>query len=275
MQTVIIKAKNIDQLISFNEQIRTIDTNSKSSLNNLISKESFLKKREELFKLELNKIKKDINTFSVQAGFKSNSFNDAYTYELEVPKYNYKQLVNYGISIQKYKDEYISYSLISQEKLDEVLKLNFVYAINLKTLFEKDLEKDLDKMISLGLLALTFIVILIALITKEKVIYALSFLILPSAFIFTYLSFIPINILHIFMFFIILAISIDYAIYSTKDNSISTKKAIIFSALSSFAGFGVLVFSSTPSLYSIGSVATLGIIAILILIFFEKVKNES
>jgi len=275
MQTVIIKAKNINQLIYHNEQIKNIDLNSKSSLNNLISKESFLKKKQELSKLQLDKIKKDIDIFSKQIGFKSNSFNKAYKYDLQMPKYSYKQLIDYGISIQKYKDEYISYSLISKNKIDEVLKLNFVYAINLKTLFEKDLQKDLNKMIKLGILSLVFIVLIIIFITKNKMIDALNFLLLPSAFIFIYLSFIDINILHIFMFFIILAISIDYAIYSSKDNSIATKKAIMFSALSSFAGFGVLVFSSTPSLYSIGSVASLGVFTILILILLKKVQNES
>ncbi len=106
-------------------------------------------------------------------------------------------------------------------------------------------------------------------------ILALNFLIFPSALIFLYLSFIPVNILHIFMFFIILSISIDYAIYSSKDNSKQTNKAIIFSAISSFAGFGVLIFSDINSLFSIGSVATLGIFAILILIFFQKVENAS
>jgi len=275
MQIVIIKAKNINQLIYYNEQIKNIDLNSKSPLNNLISKESFLKKKQEFSKLQLNKIKKDIDIFSKQIGFKSNSFNKAYKYDLQIPKYSYKQLIAYGISIQKYKDEYISYSLISKDKIAEVLKLNFVYAINLKTLFEKDLQKDLNKMVKLGILSLAFIVLIIIFITKKKMIDALNFLLLPSAFIFIYLSFIDINILHIFMFFIILAISIDYAIYSSKDNSIATKKAIIFSALSSFAGFGVLVFSSTPSLYSIGSVASLGIFTILILILLKKVQNES
>ncbi len=106
-------------------------------------------------------------------------------------------------------------------------------------------------------------------------IQALNFLLFPSALIFMYLSFVAVNILHIFMFFIILSISIDYAIYSSKDNSKQTKKAIIFSAISSFAGFGVLIFSDINSLFSIGSVATLGIFAILILIIFQKVDNAS
>jgi predicted RND superfamily exporter protein len=194
---------------------------------------------------------------------------------MPVPQYSYKRLKEFNLSIQKFKDEYVSVVYLSPDKIEEIENFDFVYSVNIKHLFEKSLEEDLDKMINLGLLSLFFIVIIIMLTSKGNILYSMSFLLLPSAFIFLYLSFIEINILHIFMFFIILAISIDYSIYSRSCNTSATKKAIIFSVLSSFAGFGVLVFSSITSLYSIGSVASLGIMAILILILFEEVQYES
>ena len=77
------------------------------------------------------------------------------------------------------------------------------------------------------------------------------------------------------MMFIILAISIDYAIYSSKSLDLNTKKAILYSLLSTFAGFGVLVFSNINSLFSIGAIATIGIISIaFLLIFLRRSPNE-
>lgn len=275
LTTIVIKAKTIDELIMYNEQIKLLDKNSTSSLDQLISKTNFFKKNEEFSKLQFSKIQANIDNNTVKVGFKKETFKNIYTHKTKPPVYTYKKLKDFAIAIKKYKDGYLSFVLISKDKTQEVLKENFAYSINLKNLFEKSLKKDFNKMLSLGILSLVFIIFILLLITKRKIFQALTFLTLPSAFIFLYLSIIPINILHIFMLFIILAISIDYAIYSSKDNSLQTKESIIFSALSSFTGFGVLVFSNTASLFSIGSVATLGILAILILILFQKVNNET
>ena len=274
-QTVLIKASSINELIFYNEQIKKIDNNSTSSLDKLISKEKFKEIFHHLNNTKLNKIKENLNKYIINSSFKKDSFKDAYNYKVQVPKYSYQNLLEYGIAIKKYKNEYISYINISEDKYKEVLEKEFIYSVSLKNLFEKDLENDLEKIIILGSSSLLFIIIILTFITKKKIIPALNFLLFPSALIFIYLCFVAVNILHIFMFFIILAISIDYAIYSSKDNSKETKKAIIFSVISSFAGFGVLIFSNINSLFSIGSVATLGILAILILILFQKVSNAS
>jgi len=72
------------------------------------------------------------------------------------------------------------------------------------------------------------------------------------------------------MIFVILSISIDYAIYTVKSNDSQTKKAITFSLMSTFAGFGVLIFSQINALFSMGIIATLGIAAIFLLLIFLK-----
>ena len=78
------------------------------------------------------------------------------------------------------------------------------------------------------------------------------------------------------MIFVILAIGIDYAIYLSKTNDVLTQKAITYSLISTFAGFGVLIFSQINALHSMGVIATIGIVSILILMVFVKgIKNES
>lgn len=275
IQTVLVKASNINELLLYNEKIKSIDTSSSSTLDKLISKERFKEIYTQLSKSNLKKIKKDLDKYILDTSFKKDAFKNSYIYEVTEPKYSYEKLQNYNIEIKKYKDGYISYILVSKDKYEEVLKEEFIYSLSLKTLFEKNLENDLEKILILGSSSLLLIIIILIFITKNKIIQALNFLLFPSALIFLYLSFVAVNILHIFMFFIILAISIDYAIYSSKDNSKQTKKAIIFSAISSFAGFGVLIFSNINSLFSIGSVATIGILAILILILFQKANDVS
>ncbi len=72
------------------------------------------------------------------------------------------------------------------------------------------------------------------------------------------------------MLFVILAIGIDYAIYLSKKSDVLTKRAIAYSLVSTFAGFGVLIFSQINALFSMGIIATIGIVSIFILLVFVK-----
>jgi predicted exporter len=73
------------------------------------------------------------------------------------------------------------------------------------------------------------------------------------------------------MLFIILSISIDYGIYMGSSNiNQNSYEAILYSLLSTFAGFGVLIFSKVNALFSIGITATIGIFAIAILLIILK-----
>jgi predicted exporter len=77
--------------------------------------------------------------------------------------------------------------------------------------------------------------------------------------------------MHFFALIILIAIGIDYGIYmSNTQNKFNTILAIRYSLLSTFAGFGVLIFSSIVALNSIGLVISLGIISIFILIKVMK-----
>ena len=139
----------------------------------------------------------------------------------------------------------------------------------------QDIKNALERIILLGITSLTFIISVLLFVARKRFFVSMNYILFPAALIFIYFSYASVNVLHLFILFVILAICIDYGIYLSGNDTKDTRKAIVFSAFSSFAGFGVLIFSATNSLFSIGMVSTLGIIAILILIFFEKVKNVS
>ena len=69
------------------------------------------------------------------------------------------------------------------DKIDEIDSFDFVYSVNIKHLFEKSLQDDLDKMINLGLLSLFFISVVIMLTSKGNILYSLV-----SSFILTFKS---------------------------------------------------------------------------------------
>lgn len=118
-----------------------------------------------------------------------------------------------------------------------------------------------------AVVAIMIVVVLI--ITRSLV--SLSFVIFPLAVIFGFLLNGKVNIMHLFSLLIVVVSSIDYGIYVNKEGENSrTLHAIIFSALTTIAGFGFLAFSKILALHSFGIVIILGISAILFLLLIQK-----
>jgi len=156
------------------------------------------------------------------------------------------------------------------------MQYHFTQSLSVKERFEVALSESMVQLAYLGLLALCMIVLLIYFISKKSFAYALLFLLFPLAMIGLYACFNALNILHLFMMFIILAIGIDYAIYLSRKNDALSKEAISYSLISTFAGFGVLVFSQISALFSLGVVASIGLLSVFILLLFVKGRqNES
>ncbi len=269
---LLIKTDSIEDLISKYEKIKTIGINS--SLDLLISNKEFETINTLLKNKEFLDIKKSLEKEAQLLGFKEDYFKDAYKIK-ELPNYNFQTLKNLGINYFEYDNKKYVILNIKEKKYLEIKNLEFIKPLSLKYLFSDALNSVKNQIFTFGLIALCFIILMLLIITRQNFLFALSFLLFPLALILCASFFISFNILHIFMMFIILAISIDYAIYSSKSLDLNTKKAILFSLLSTFAGFGVLIFSSINSLYSIGIVATIGILAISFLLIFTKRSNKN
>ena len=213
------------------------------------------------------------NTLKIEAkkiGFKDGYFDNSYTVNKKFVSYTLEDLKENGIEVLKINDTYITYGRVDKVSYPVVLKYSFAESLSLKERFEASMKSSMSTLAKLGMIALLIIVLLLYMITKEAIEYALLFLLFPIAMVGIYAYFTAINILHIFMLFVILAIGIDYAIYLSKKNDALTKEAISYSLISTFAGFGVLVFSEINALFSMGIVATIGIVSILILLVFIK-----
>jgi len=112
------------------------------------------------------------------------------------------------------------------------------------------------------------IVFIISFIVKEKAILALNFILFPIAVVLFYLSFIQVNLMHLFSIIIIIVAGIDYGIYMSQESSKETNEAILYSLFTTFSGFGILILSSVGAIHSIGEVITIGILSILFLVLF-------
>lgn len=271
---LLIESTSTNDLIKKYQRVKQTLPSLNSSLDLIITKEQYEKTKELLNSEKFNELKKELELQASNLGFKKAYFKEAYSLK-ELPNYSFEKLKELKINYFEYKEKNYVFLALDVKDYEKIKTLEFVKPLSMKFLFEDSLNEVKENILILGTIALILIILMLIFITKKKFLFALSFLLFPLALILLYSNFVAFNILHLFMMFIILAISIDYAIYSSKSLDINTKKAILFSLLSTFAGFGVLIFSKINSLYSIGIVATIGVLAIaFLLIFLKRSSNE-
>ena len=214
----------------------------------------------------LNKI---INDEASKIGYKDNYFKDAYTFTKNLPSCDIPDLEifkTYNLSISERNKNYYTIALVADIKGTQ--KFNFVINLDVKQMFEKAANEMYSSMVFYSLLVLSLIIILLIFSVKKRLLYALNYILFPSSAVLAILvSYTTLNIMHIFSLIILIAIGIDYGIYmSNTDKKYNTILAIKYSLFSTFAAFGVLIFSTITALNSIGLVITLGLSAIFLLI---------
>ena len=269
-----IKAESIDALITNAQIINNAFSELSLPLASLVSRGSYEHNKDVLSTMD--DFRTDLQKEARYRGFKEAFFSKAYRADKKYTPYSMKQINAYGIDIPYINGIYYSYGRIKRSDYDTLSKYDFVESLSIKERFERYMQDSMHTLMKLGLLALLVIFILLAIVTGKSILYAMLFLLFPLSMVSVYAYFYALNILHLFMVFVILAIGIDYAIYLSKTNDVLTQKAITYSLISTFAGFGVLIFSQINALYSMGVIATIGIVSILFLMVFVKgVKNES
>ena len=264
----VIKGDTIDTLVRHSKEIQNKVPTVHVSLSSLMS-QSLYQKNKDIF-MRAKTVKVELNKEAKKLGFKKGYFDDAYIIEKPFIVYTEKQVKNYGLEIMKIDDYYITFGIVDKKHYADVLHYDFIRSLSIKEHFELFMQKSIHSLGLLGLLIVLLIIVVLLVIARSKVVYALVFLLFPIALMSLYGLFFSINILHLFMLFIILAIGIDYAIYMVTNDDTRTKKAISYSLVSTFAGFGVLVFSQINALYSLGVIAIIGIGAILMLLLCMK-----
>ena len=274
MASILITGNSCDDLIENARIIKLFDSKALSPLSMLLSPSEYIKKQEEIKAFNFKKLKEDLNKFDKSSGFKDNYFKDSYDSNQlfkSYPKYTMKMIKDLGFDIVLDDGKYISFAMVDPDKINDILKFDFVRDAQTKVLFENSIKKVHNEFMLFGGLTMLFIISILAIVTKRRFLQAFTYILFPVSLILCYSWFVPLNILHMFMTFVVLAIGIDYGIYMNEAKlSHNTTLAIIFSLVSTFAGFGVLAISEINSLYSIGMTAIIGIVGILFLLLFQK-----
>ena len=214
-----------------------------------------------------------LNKSAKAEGFKEGYFQNAYNFVEHLPKTYAPQIEVFkslGYEVLKKENKFYTIATINRDDIKLLTSITGVSLIEAKELIASTMQSMLKSLLFYLLLAFVSIVVIIAFIAKRRTLLALNFILFPVAMILLYLSFAQINIMHLFSIIIIIVAGIDYGIYVSQENSQETNEAIFYSLLTSFSGFGILIFSNIGAIHSIGEVITVGIVSIFLLVLFLK-----
>ncbi|HIP20550.1 MAG TPA: hypothetical protein EYG70_05450 [Sulfurimonas sp.] len=264
---VIVQGLSKEKLLDTLHFLKKSQKESFSFANFIPTSKECLKRQKTLKEYDFFHLNVMLNTEADRIGFKKSYFKDAYV-SMKVPKcssFNWDAFTTLSLKVIKKEEMY--YTIAMVPNIDKAIKIDNIEPIDVGSIFAKVAKDMLDNIMLYSLLVLLAVFVLLFLSVKERFFYALNYILFPLAFTLSVIStFYELNIMHLFSLIILIAIGIDYGIYMSKSKELqSTTLSIKYSLLSTFAAFGVLLFSSIAALYSIGLVISLGVSSLFIL----------
>jgi len=270
-QNIILSAKTKELLLQKYEKLQKLYPGMLGIGKFVLSQQECKNRLQKLKNYDFESLKEMVVKEGDKVGFK-NVFGNSYA-NIENMQCNMKPIDDMGFKIVKQKNKY--YTLILIDKKYKVVLQDGMQPLDVVKILSKDMDNSADTIIKFIFISMLFILFVLFSISGRDILYPLAFVLFPLSVVLFFISlFGTINIMHLFGLIILMAISIDYGVYMHNSESlVETKMAIKYALLSTLAGFGVLIFSNTVALHSIGFVISVGVGAIFILIYGRKYEN--
>ena len=270
---ILMEGNTLDELIARARRLES-EIPSVNSFASFALTQNEVEEKLEIFEAyDFNGLNKVLNKSARVLGFKEGYFSDAYGFTNDMPR-TYRPSIevfkSIGYEVIERDAKFYSVATIDSDDIGLFRKSKGLSLIDTANLLSGSLTTMFDSLLFYLFISFSSIVLIIFFIVKHKVVLALNFIVFPMAMILFYLSFLQVNIMHLFSMIVIVVAGIDYGIYMSKENSSRTNEAILYSLLTTFSGFGVLVLSGIGAIHSIGEVITIGTVSILVLILFLK-----
>jgi hypothetical protein len=269
----VLEARSVNELVSKSRKLRKAFPEAWLPLSDFLDKESYENRAQELH--QLYGLNEKIERTASQLGFKEGYFKYAYHGDfLKKPFFlpDINQFRDMGVDIFKVADGYLTKGYIPRQDYQVLEAWDGFYIMEANSLFLEAMKSVLNEVLWVGAASVAFLLIMLGLSCKKRFFYALSYILFPMAFIAIVFTQAPFSIMHLFMLFVFLALSVDYGIYVARatNEAPRTRTAIVFSLLSTCAGFGVLAFSNVGALQDLGTITVLGSLAVGVLLLIKE-----
>ena len=265
-QTVLLHASTQELLLEKYEKLAAMHPDMQGIGKFLLSRSKCEKKRKQLKTFDFERMREIIQTEAEKIGF-TDVFEHLYAGMKNINCDSMYAFDAMGFKIVKEHNSYYTAGFIP--KNETVVKIEGVEILDIAKHLSQDMQNSKQTIVKFMTVSIVFIVVMLVLVSGIHILYPLVYIVFPlSVVLFCITLFGKINIMHLFALIILIAIGIDYGIYMHRTTTqTETRTAIKYALLSTLAGFGVLIFSHTVALHSIGLVITVGIGAIFILLW--------
>ena len=272
-RAVLVYGSSVDALLVKMEGLQKESASFRSLAKINRSKEGFDNYLETLEKIDFNDLREALDREATKIGFRKETFKGAYTF---VDKVNYtepdlviaKQL---GFETLQLDDgRWMSLAFIDASQSNTLAYDDGLVLLEASTLLRKGVEDVLDQLVIIAGLTFGLITLLLIVLLKRRALVAMNYVLFPLSVIAMTLAIIgSFSVMHLFALIIVMVAAIDYGIYMS-DAQEETDEAIYYAMLTTFAGFGIFVFSHIGALHHIGLVIALGIASTFMLQTVQK-----
>jgi predicted RND superfamily exporter protein len=272
-QTLLLSASSKEALLEHVESLTLIYPQMLSIGKWLKSQKACQKRVKEIQMYHFDLLKKSIENSASSIGFRENVFANAYPNIEKMSCTNLSEESVKNFKMVKLHQRYYTVAYLSKSiKVEEGRGIEI---LNITAQLSKDMQNAKQSILKFIKISIGFILIMLFIVSGIHILYPLVYILFPLSIVLVTLSFLgKVNIMHLFSMIIMLAMTIDYGVYMYNTKTYyETRRAISYALLSTFAGFGVLIFSHTQALHSIGLVITIGIGSIFLLLYGRKNEN--
>jgi predicted exporter len=272
---VIIRGKTQEELLINAQAFRHIAPKSYSIANMTLSNKGAQERKAHIEAVDFVSLRHNLEGVAKEVGFREGMFSQSYRSLSTMNNYSLDKeaIKSLGLEIIETSQGYSSLAYVSADELTSLKGLPYVSIVDAKELLSHSALNALSEFRAIFLLGFVAMLLIVVSVTRRKALYALNFLFFPVAVIIALFAWNgSYNLMHLFTLFLMMVYGIDYGIYLSRGEMSASMRAVVYSCLTTFAGFGVLILSEVPAVHSIGETSIVGILAILILFFQKRVS---
>lgn len=269
---VLISAKTMEELLVSAERFRATVPASFSIANLSVSQHKARMREAEIRSFDFERVAKELNRSAVSAGFRPGTFDESYRALKHLSPYRMDEeaIAQLGVEVLRHDGVVSTIGYMDEADMGKLSGMDFAKPIIGRELLSQSAMAALEQFKLFFVIASLALILIVGIATAREALYAINFILFPVASILCMLTFLEgYNIMHLFALFLMMIYGIDYGIFLAKGSSGTSIRAVIYSTITTFAGFGILFFSQVPAVYAIGETTLVGLASLFIL-FFQK-----
>jgi len=266
-QTVLLSADTRELLLQKYEKLQVVHPAMLGIGKYLLSRHKCEERLKQLRTFDFRTIRESIRTEAKKIGF-TDVFEDLYAGLERMNCDTMHPMDDMGFKIVQEQNHW--YTVVFIPKKEPITVMEGVEILDIAKHLSQDMQNSKQSIVKFMTVSIVFILAMLVLVSGIHILYPLVYIVFPLSVVLFGITLFwgMINIMHMFAMIILIAIGIDYGVYMHRTTTqTETMTAIKYALLSTLAGFGVLIFSDTAALYSIGFVITTGIGAVFILLW--------